>query len=620
MRPRRVALLVVGLATAALGATILLVPSVGRRVDSAFVRVALILLGALGVAAAGWSLTRSPEGTAVEPTPERRPPYWRPAGEVATLLEGAWHRRESGATETAVRETLRDLAVETLARERNGDRDAAAMALDDGSWTDDDLAAAFFTDSGASVRDVLRSLAVGEPAAARRARHVAAELARLRAGAAATPARRPPATPPDDRSEYWPSTVDRVTTRGRLVVAGSLLAATLGVLGGRPALVLLGVLGLAVTMAGRAFASPEPTVRVDRECTPTTTAPGDRVTVRLIVENVGDDPLFDLRVVDGVPPGLVVTDGSPRLATALRPGRSASVSYELTAVPGRHAFDQPVAVVRDATGTRRCERTVPAPETTLTCGFGRLALDDVASAVGQVPGVTSAGSPGPGVEFHSVREYRPGDPIGSVDWRRFARSGELASVRFREERLSPVVVVVDARASAYVAPPDSDVPAVHRGVRAAYGVAAGLLEGTGAVPVGLAGLSPDPCWLPPGTGAGHLDRIRAALLGHPAFGWEPPKAAAPSLDRVARLLPPDAHAILVSPLADDGAVDAARQLLARTMACTVLSPSVADPTRPDEGYAYLQRQRRLETLRAAGARVVDWPWNRRLAEVVPGGD
>ncbi|WP_255150836.1 DUF58 domain-containing protein [Halorarius halobius] len=616
MRLRRVLLLGVGATTAALGAAMLAVPSLGRAVDALVVRAALILLGVVAVAAAGRTLLRTRDADAERPTPERRPTYRRPDDALATLLDGAWPARSGDGSPEAVRETLRELAAETLVATTDADRDAAEASLDAGTWTDDAPAAAFFTGAPASLRDRLRALAAGEPTPARRARHAAAAIAALTADETARPTRDPLRGRSGGTLTGASPTTGRSTGRGRVVAAGALLVGGIGVLGGRPALLLVGGLGLAVVAVGRSFGAPEPTVRVDRDLSTPSPAPGEQVTVTVTVENTGDAPLFDLRVVDGVPAGLTVADGSPRLAAALRPGAAASTSYEVEAVPGRHAFDSPTATARDPTGTRVETRPAAAPETVLTCGFGRLEAEPGQSVAGAVPGAASTATAGPGVEFHSVREYRPGDPLGSVDWRRFARTGEFATVRYREERLSPVVVVVDARAPAYVAPPDADVPAVQRGVRAAYAVAAGLLADGRAVPVGLTALSPHPCWLATGTGGEQLDRIRAALLGDPAFDWTAPDRETGSLDGQVGHLPPDGHAVLVSPLADDAAVGAARRLAARGGGCTVLSPAVADPARPDEGFAYARRNRRIEGLRAAGVAVVDWPWERPVEEVL----
>ncbi|MFT8130995.1 NEW3 domain-containing protein, partial [Salmonella enterica] len=66
--------------------------------------------------------------------------------------------------------------------------------------------------------------------------------------------------------------------------------------------------------------------------------PGRAVTVTLTVENVSDRPVPEVRVVDGVPTDLSVVTGSPRLATGLRAGGSATTSYTVRVQHGTHAF------------------------------------------------------------------------------------------------------------------------------------------------------------------------------------------------------------------------------------------------------------------------------------------
>ncbi len=54
---------------------------------------------------------------------------------------------------------------------------------------------------------------------------------------------------------------------------------------------------------------------------------------------------------------------------------------------------------------------------------------------------------GQSVDFHDYREYQPGDDLRRVDWRAYARTGQMQLKLYREE-ISPVVeVVLDTSAS-----------------------------------------------------------------------------------------------------------------------------------------------------------------------------
>ena len=214
---------------------------------------------------------------------------------------------------------------------------------------------------------------------------------------------------------------------------------------------------------------------------------------------------------------------------------------------------------------------------------------------------------GAGLEFHSTREYRRGDPLSRVDWNRYARSGELSTVSFREERAATVVLLIDSRAEAYRAP-DAETPnAVERSVDAA-GEAFSALLSTGDR-VGIASYGPEECWLAPATGERHRADARRLLADHPAFSVSPtgtPFYPSLSLRRLRRRLPADAQIVLFSAVTDDYITTVAERLDAYGHRVTLISP---DPTAADTAVhrlARLERKQRLRTLRSHGIRAVDW--------------
>lgn len=126
-----------------------------------------------------------------------------------------------------------------------------------------------------------------------------------------------------------------------------LIAAAAGVFTREAALFLLAGLGVVLLGYARIAAVPEVSLHIERDITDSTPAPDDEVEVTLHVTNEGPRTLFDLRIVDGVPPALAVSDSPARLGTALRPGATATVTYTVTAIRGEHTWDETVAVVRD---------------------------------------------------------------------------------------------------------------------------------------------------------------------------------------------------------------------------------------------------------------------------------
>ncbi|WP_435178954.1 DUF58 domain-containing protein [Halorussus sp. AFM4] len=408
------------------------------------------------------------------------------------------------------------------------------------------------------------------------------------------------------------------TRRWRGVVAVALLVGGVGVIADRADLVLVSVVGVAFAVYPRLSPAPPsaPDLEIERRLSDHAPDPGSEVEVGVTVRNVGDDALADARIVDGVPPALTVTDGSPRYGGPLRPGDEVSFDYAVRAEEGKHGFEPATVVVRDVSGAREVESRVEA-ETEIDCTAARetppkrdLAVRDAGELL------TDTG--GAGIEFHQTREYRAGDAMSRIDWKRFARVGELTTVEYREERSAAVVLVVDARAPAYRAA--SDGPhAVVRSVAAAQRLVGALLGERNRV--GVAALGREDCWLAPGAGSEHRARAERLLATHPAFAAAPPGEddCPPVEDQVTRLrrqLPGDAQVLLLTPLCDDGAVTAASTLEAHGHRVTVVSPDATDDATPGRRLAATERDNRVASLRRRRIPVVDWADDEGLVAAV----
>jgi len=438
------------------------------------------------------------------------------------------------------------------------------------------------------------------------------------------------AEPPSESDR--PSSV-RWTGRWRGIAAVALLAVAIGVLAKRPPLLLVGALAGAYTAYPRFTATPDPDLSVRREIDPASPADGDGVSVRTTITNEGDAPLADVRIVDGVPAMLSVSDGSPRCATALLPGGEATISYELQARPGRHAFRPTTVLCRDASGSVEVETTLTAASA-FEC---EAAVPDVPlrALSGHHPGPLVTDEGGEGIEFHSVEEYRRGDPASRIDWRRYARTGELTSMEFHTERLAEVVVCVDARPASYRAASATDPHAVALAVDAAGRIGDALFDANHRV--GLTGFGRHVCMLPIRSGRDHASRFHRRLATDPAFELDPPEPArtadgegggAPSrsvtgdgrnvdggdadgsvdarLSRIRAELGTNAQVVLITPLCDDEASRIAQRFESGGTAVTVVSPDVTTAETAGGRLARLERSQRLSVLRNAGVPVVDW--------------
>lgn len=398
------------------------------------------------------------------------------------------------------------------------------------------------------------------------------------------------------------------TNRWVGLTGAALLVLGVGVVFRAPGPVLAAAVAAGV-LAGRAVATPpSPALGVDRSVETESPDPGDDVRVRVTVTNEGG-ALYDLRLIDEVPDGLAVVGGPARHATALRPGASATFSYTVRASRGSHEWARLHAIARDPLGVHERETAVDATTRLQSRptfeGTADLPLRGLTTPyAGRVP--TDVG--GAGLEFHAVREYRRGDPQARVDWNRAARSGELATLELREERAATVVMVVDARREAYVAPSPEAASTVERNVHAA-GRLADVLLGTGDQ-VGVAAFSPRDCWVAPGTGTGHRARLHDALVADPGFAPTPPedRRFVPYLwrRRFRRRLPSDAQVMLFSPCVDRAPVVLAERLHAVGHLVTVVTPDPTAADRPGARLAALERDVRLAELRATGVRVLEW--------------
>lgn len=441
--------------------------------------------------------------------------------------------------------------------------------------------------------------------------------------------------------------------------SGALLAtlalAATGALSGQRTLFVAAAIPLGFVVYG-ALSTPSgfEDLQITRTLSKDSPLPGDRVQVTLAVENVGDSVLADVRVADGVPQGLRVVDGPTTSAFAVPANDTATIEYTVVADRGQFPFDPPTVRLRGLGAAVSRTATVGASGAeTLDC---RVEVADIplrrqtTAHAGALP--TDTG--GPGIEFHSTRDYQHGDPVARINWRRYAKTGELSTVNYRERRAAAVVLAVDARES-------SDVSA-HSGTpsgtaMSAYAAAQAVqpLE-AGGHQVGLAvfGIddpltgATDPAWVPPGSGDAHHARLSsvldAAVNGDTevadeesddvateseptvraeavtADGGTPWDGAADGKDarvkRFAGRVSPGTQIVVCSPALDEFPAMLARRLAADDHRVTAVCPDVTTTDTPGRTLAAADRVLAMDALRTTGAQVVDWTPDESLASAV----
>ena len=424
-------------------------------------------------------------------------------------------------------------------------------------------------------------------------------------------------------------------------VLAALALVVLGAILGEPALFVAGAVPVAYVGVGALTRPPAvESLTVERSFDPDLPAPGQRTEVTVTVHNEGDRTLPDVRVVDRLPGHVPVVDGSPRGCLSVRPGESASFGYTVVASQGDYEFDpplvrlRPLAAVGEATG-----RPPVAGDTTLRCRRGVGDLPQVRGALRQV-GTQPTDRPGAGLEFHSVREYRHGDDVSRVDWRRLAKTGDLSTVNFREPHATKTVVVVDGREAGRVARADGHPTGAELSAYVADRAVDGLLAAGNQVGLAALGVTEssvdatlpsgraDRPWVPVGDDAATRARVEA-VLDTVVAAAQAGRGETPAPDRAAtdggtgevalrERLPGKADVVLATPALDDAPVDLVDGLAAAGHAVLVVAPDVTGDERPGARVAGLERRLRIQRLRESGATVVDWDTDRPLSLALEG--
>ena len=440
---------------------------------------------------------------------------------------------------------------------------------------------------------------------------------------------------------------------GGLLATLALVAA--GVASGRTTLFVAATIPLVFVAYGALSSPPSAAgVRVERSLSEASPLPGDRVAVTLTVRNETESVLSDVRVADGVPADLRVVSGATEGAFALPPEDEATLSYAVVADRGQFSFDPPTVRVRGVSASASQTARQPADgDDALDCRVNVADLPlrrQTTAYAGALP--TDTG--GPGIEFHSTRDYQHGDPVNRINWRRYAKTGDLSTVNYRERRAAAVVLAVDAREESDVAARPGTPSGASLSAYAAAQAVRPLEEAGHQVGVAVFGIddpltgADDPAWVPPGTGDAHHARLATVLdaaLENPDVEDETgdsgddgsatdadetvddgaaervPTTAAPDggdarVGRLAGRLTPGVQVAVCSPALDGFAADLARRLRADNHRVTAVCPDVTATDTPGNTLAAADRALAVDALRATGARVVDWSPDESLASAV----
>jgi len=337
---------------------------------------------------------------------------------------------------------------------------------------------------------------------------------------------------------------------------------------------------------------------------------GDDVKVELTISNNSYRRTQQLEVFDNVPHEMKMRQGINQMRMNLGPGQSTRIKYRVRCPLRGHYTLGPVSVrYRNAFNLFANESKVQ-DRTDITV-FPQVREIEEALLRSDVPkmytGATTLKTPGPGMEFYSLREYLPGDAFRSINWKAFARTGELMVNEKTRDAVTDVFIILDTRDVSRIGTVLKNP--LEMGTIAAASVSNYFIRRRDSVALVTYGDKMD--YLPPETGDKQGYKVLSNLAAVQAKGSMPLQAVTNAMSsRMSRGSP----VFIISSLEGDGTtLPAIRNLAGRGHEVIVLSPSSIDLERlvsriPRMSYEVLklERQNRLTAISGYGAKVIDW--------------
>jgi uncharacterized protein (DUF58 family) len=335
------------------------------------------------------------------------------------------------------------------------------------------------------------------------------------------------------------------------------------------------------------------------------------IDVKLAVQNTSPQAIH-LFIEETVQPGMKSTEGELSQWATLQPGQVTELSYAFTAVRGDFSWKAIRTRAGDPLGLIQAEILLP-DTTTLQVRpairkFKAIPLRPRSTV--HSPGSVPARIGGSGTDFFGVREYHPGDPLRTLDWRLTARHPRRFFTReFEQEEIAEIGLVLDARQKTDLRVGEDSL--FEHGVGAAASLAEMFLHQGHRVSLLVFGERMLTAF--PGYGKRQLQRI-LSCLSRARIGTE--SSGLGSLDFLPiRMFPPHAMIIVISSLTFTD-----RSFFQRLRACgyqaLLVSPDPIDFARPSLSQdavnqmairaASIERRLRLNEVARLNIPVVDW--------------
>ena len=337
---------------------------------------------------------------------------------------------------------------------------------------------------------------------------------------------------------------------------------------------------------------------------------GDDVIVELTISNNSYRRTQQLEVFDNVPHEMKMRQGINQMRMNLGPGQSARIKYRVRCPLRGHYTLGPVSVRYRNVFNLFANESKVQDRTDITV-FPQVREIEEALLRSDVPkmytGATTLKTPGPGMEFYSLREYLPGDAFRSINWKAYARTGELMVNEKTRDAVTDVFIILDTRDVSRIGTVLKNP--LEMGTIAAASISNYFIRRRDSVALVTYGERMD--YLSPETGDNQGYKVLSNLAAVRAKGSMPLQAVTNAMSsRMSRGSP----VFIISSLEGDGmTLPAIRNLAGRGHEVIVLSPSSIDLERlisriPRMSYEVLklERQNRLTAISGYGAKVIDW--------------
>lgn len=361
-------------------------------------------------------------------------------------------------------------------------------------------------------------------------------------------------------------------------------------------------------------------LEINREVSAVNVYKGDDINVILTITNKSYRRTQQLEVFDNVPHEMKMRKGINLMRMNLGPGQTATIRYTVRCPLRGHYTIGPTSIRYRNTFNLFVSETSVGDRSDITV-FPQVRDVEEALIRSDVPkmytGATTLKTPGQGMEFYALREYFPGDSFRSINWKAFARTGELMVNEKTRDAVTDVFIILDTRDVARIGTVLKNP--LEMGTVAAASIANYFIKRRDSVSLVTYGERMD--FLPPETGDKQHYKVLSQLAAVESKGSMPLQAVTNALSpRISRGSP----VFIISSLEGDGTtLSAIRNLSGKGHEVIVLSPSSIDLERlvsriPRMAYEVLklERQNRLTAISGYGAKVIDWTPSVELSQAL----